>query len=788
MKRVIYCMFLLSVICVSEVMAQGIYGKVRDGRDLPIDGVAVVLQTIDSTYVDAVITDSLGCFRINQPTDRAYRLLFQHVLYKTFEKEISTANIGTVILNEKENLLGEVTVKAERPQVKLEGGTLSYNVPQLLKGKAATNAFEIVKDLPGIVFRDENLELVGANKLNIILNGQLTTMSSDQLLQLLRSMPASRVEKAEIMYNAPAKYNVKGALLNIILSKNDSESSSLQGEAGIEYIQRHYATGRAHANLLYANKGLSVDLLVNGSKGRIFAGEDMLARHTLNNKVTEIDQFNRGVNYFNRGNIRLGMDYAFKNKDKLSLSYYLEGGSPRADRSSVTSYTDLSDLGNTTVSTSEVASRDRSATHNLRLQYDNHTGITAGADFTRYHSPSELHYQDQSSSGKKTDMLNNSRQDISRWTAFINKTHNPASGWNLNYGANGSFATSKNYLEYLYDRGNGYEMNWDELEDNTQKEYSVNLFGEVSKSFGEHFSATVGLKGEYFNSDYKSAKESMNLWSDWALFPTASLSYTFTPQHILQFNLSSDKTYPGYWQLSPKKLPINSYSEAVGNPFLKPYRSYEGQFVYIFRQKYMLIAFCDYTPDYFTQLPYQSDTELKNLFGWVNMDYSLEAGLAMVVPFKVGEFWDSRITLRGWRMQEKNSDFFGMSYNRAAYLGLVQMSNTFNLCDRPNLKLTVDGQYITPGAIQGIYDLGYMYEVSAGLKWTFLNDRANLTLKGNDIFASGIPNTIKVDQGNQWSRMRQLNDLRTLQLSFVWKFGGYKAKKHEAVDTSRFGK
>ena len=33
--------------------------------------------------------------------------------------------------------------------------------------------------------------------------------------------------------------------------------------------------------------------------------------------------------------------------------------------------------------------------------------------------------------------------------------------------------------------------------------------------------------------------------------------------------------------------------------------------------------------------------------------------------------------------------------------------------------MTIDGQYVTPGAIQGIYDLGSMYEISAGLKWTF---------------------------------------------------------------------
>lgn len=790
MKRTIYYMILCLLMSLGEIMAQGISGKVMDGKEQPVDGVAVILQTLDSVYVDAVVTDTLGDFRLNHPLDQSYRLIFQHILYNMVEKEITTANVGTVVLEEKDYQLAEITVKGERPQVKLEGGKLTYDVPQLMKDKTATNAFEIIKDLPGLIERNDNLELVGASRLNIILNGQLTTMSADQLIQLLKTMPASRVEKAEVMYNAPAKYNVKGALLNVVLSKNESETPSWQGETGVDYTQYRHAGGDAHVNLLYTNKGFSIDFLLNGNKRRDVMGEDMLARHTLNSGMTEISQHNRALVHVNRGTVRLGMDYTFANEDKLSLAYYLKGDKVLSDRDAFTSYLDLSKPENKSESTSLVRDDGHSAIHNIRLQYDGHAGISAGADFTRYHSPSVLDYQDTNTNtnGSRTDMINNTRQDVSRWSVFLNKTHSFASGWGLNYGVHGGYASSKNYSEYLYDQGAGYEMDEEALEDNTQKEYIVDIFAEVSKSFGERFSATVGLKGEYFKSDYASSRENMNLWNEGALFPTVSLSYTFSPRHILQFDISSDKTYPGYWQVSPQVTPLNSYSEVAGNPLLKPYRTYEGQMVYIFRQKYMLVAFCEYTPDYFAQLPYQSDTELKTVFRFENMDYSLEAGLAVIIPFNVGRFWNSRITLRGWRMQEKNDNFHGISYNREAYLGLAHMSNTFNLCDKPNLKMTIDGQYVTPGAIQGIYDLGSMYEISAGLKWTFLNDRASLTLKGDDIFASSIPRTIKINQGNQWSRMRKLNDERCLKLSFVWKFGGYKEREHDSIDTSRFGK
>ena len=59
MKRTIYYMILCLLMSLGEIMAQGISGKVMDGKEQPVDGVAVILQTLDSVYVDAVVTDTI---------------------------------------------------------------------------------------------------------------------------------------------------------------------------------------------------------------------------------------------------------------------------------------------------------------------------------------------------------------------------------------------------------------------------------------------------------------------------------------------------------------------------------------------------------------------------------------------------------------------------------------------------------------------------------------------------------------------------------------------------------
>ena len=789
MKRILYYMMFLLVTGNGMLIAQNtIHGKVTDTDDIPVDGVAVVLQTLDSVYVDAVVTDSLGQFNLNRAADQTYRLLFQHLLYEPFQQEISQADAETIRLTAKDYELDGVVVKAERPKVKVENGALKYDVPQLMKDKSVSNAFEAVKQLPGIIGGTDEIQLLGAGAPRIILNGQLTTMSADQLITMLKSIPSSRVKNVEVMYNAPAKYNIKGAVINVILDKGSTEETALQGEAGVDYLQKHFATGKAHANLLYSTSNLTVDFLVNGEKGRYFEGENIMARHTLENSVTEVYQSGRGNGRINSGDMRLGVDYKLKNEDMLSAAYTLGGNNIKKNRVAETSFSVLQDAETSDQRFSRTTGEDKVTLHNIRMQYDGYTGITAGMDFTRYSSPSFQNFRENRGQETLTDMQNNSKQNISQWALFTNHTHTFSTGWTLNYGVHGGYTSSKTYIDYLYNKGYGYEPDPDLLENNTQKEYTGNLFAEVSKDFGEHFSATASLKGEYFRSDYNSNGSKSTLWNDWTFFPNASLSYVFTPQHILQLNVNSDKTYPSYWEITPQITPINSYSVVMGNPALKPYRSYEGQFLYILKQKYTFMVFAQYEPDYFAQLPYQSSTELKNVFRYENMDYNLMAGIGAVIPFRIGEFMNSQFTAQGIRMRQKLDHFNDISFDNSKYLGQFFLNNTFTLSkSRPNLKLDLNGYYIT-GAVQGIYDLGSVYNVSAGLKWQFANDKATVLLKCDNIFRSNLPKKVEINQANQYSRMTKIDDTRCVTVSFIWKFGGYKSKQHDKVDTSRFGK
>ena len=124
--------------------------------------------------------------------------------------------------------LPEVMIIGERPVVKASQGKLVYDLPQLIRDLPVDNAYDAVKELPGVTEMNGGLQLAGQG-VTVILNGKVTTLSVEQLYTLLRSIPASRIEKAEVMYNAPARYQVRGALINVQLKQTSDGPYFLAG-------------------------------------------------------------------------------------------------------------------------------------------------------------------------------------------------------------------------------------------------------------------------------------------------------------------------------------------------------------------------------------------------------------------------------------------------------------------------------------------------------------------------------------------------------------------------------
>ena len=218
--------------------------------------------------------------------------------------------------------LPEVMITGERPVVKAEQGKLVYDVPRLVGSLPVDNAYDAVKNLPGVVSMNDALTL-GGQPVTVVINGKVTTLSVEQLSTLLKSMPVSRIEKAEVMYSAPARYQVRGPMINLILTSGIGKEPSLQGELYTAYSQLHYESLAERASLLYSGRKFSADLLYSYSYSRERRETDKEALHTLaDGSVHPMNMYDITTSRHNNHQIRLGMDYAFTDKHLLSSGLY----------------------------------------------------------------------------------------------------------------------------------------------------------------------------------------------------------------------------------------------------------------------------------------------------------------------------------------------------------------------------------------------------------------------------------------------------------------------------------
>lgn len=660
--------------------------------------------------------------------------------------------------------LPEVMITGERPIVKAQPGKLVYDLPRLIASQPVDNAYDAMKELPGVTEMNGGLQLAGQS-VTVILDGKVSTLSTEQLYALLRSIPASRIANAEVMYNAPARYQVRGALINITLKQTTGGSNSWQGELYAKYKQKHNEGFEERASMLYTKNKVSADFLYSHIHGRNYTVTNKEAMHSLSDgSVHPMNTNEVGHSRSHTHSFRIGTDYNITKDHQLSFVY----------NGNYSTYHNRVNITGSQVSRTTNGSTDWM--HNGRLDYRTPFGLKAGAELTYYRSPSNqlLHSRLQD---EQLDFLTEDCQRINRWKFFLAQEHSLNNGWELNYGA--VYTTSlDNSYQYYFDPETGQPLTAsDALNDmkSRRREQTLNMYAGFSKSFGEKLSLDASLAIEHYNT---------TVWNQWDWYPTINLTYMPAAGHVLQLALSSDKDYPDYWALQDNISYIGGgYSEIHGNSLLKPSQNYEFQMTYILKSKYIFSAWFNHTKDYETQTLYQSSKRLVEIYKYLNFDYQQQAGLQASVPFTIKKWLNSRITLMGIWHHEKDGDFWDIPFNRKRVYGIAQMNNTFTLSTKPDLKLNVTG-FVHSKAIQGIYDLPTSGNVNAALRYSLAKGKAIINLYCNDIFETGqISPYIRFSTQNVTNHY---SCYRELGVSFTYKFGGYKEKAREEVDTSRF--
>ena len=684
---------------------------------------------------------------------------------------LSVANVKAQTLTHTDSLtmenmmhnLPEVMVKGSRPIVKAERGMLSYNMPLLLKQLPADNAYEALTRIPGISDATGSISFSG-NEVTLIVNGQATTLTQEQLTERLKAMPAAQLAKAEVMLSAPARYHVRGMAINIV-TKDYAGTNQLSGQVIGGMKQSKYAKGFGDLYLSLQRGKFGLDAQYKYVNGNSYGESSRIANHPLgNNRVyynDETGQKSFGITH----NYRLGMNYAFSKNHRLDVAY--------------TGHWDkrCSNSNTTGSSISGMHHDSHEYLHNVDVNYSLPFGLTLNGSYTYYRTPQQqaldgTMHTDESMPETERNLTSGSEQTINKWMFTADQTHSLAHGWGLSYGVKGQFTSNKSYQTTI-DKDGTIQPNGTSSVDNNERIW--NIYAGFNKQINKAISVEASVAAEQYHSP---------IWDKWRVYPTLNALWNVNDNHLLNLSFSSNSEFPSYWSTMSNVFYSSTYSEIHGNPDLKPFSYYNVNLMWQIKRRYTLMAFASLKPDYFVQLPYQTTERMAVIMKETNFDYSNSYGLQASVIFNAGKWLNGNVFAVGTYKHDKSSNFFDLPFNRKKLSVILGGTASIKLCQTQDLRLILNPFYQTK-AIQGVYDISPIFRMNAKLQWSSHDGKWGLRLNGNNIFNNKY-DTRSV-QGNQDYRMKINYNWASVTFAVIYKFGGYKEKTVKEVDTSRMG-
>ena len=658
--------------------------------------------------------------------------------------------------------LPEVMVKGSRPIVKAERGMLSYNMPLLLKQLPADNAYEALTRIPGVSDATGSISFSG-NEVTLIVNGQATTLTQEQLAERLKAMPAAQLTKAEVMLSAPARYHVRGMAINIV-TKDYAGTNQLSGQIIGGMRQNKYANEFGNLYLSLQRDKFGLDAQYKYVNGNSYGESSRIANHPLgNNRIhynDETGQKSFGITH----DYRLGMNYAFSKSHRLDVAY--TGQWDKTNSNSRTTGSSISGMH-----------RDsHEYLHNVDVNYALPFGLTLSGSYTYYRTPQQQALDGTITTENKNETERNltsgSEQTINKWMFTADQTHSLAHGWGLSYGVKGQFTSNKSYQTTIDKDGSVLPDGTSSVDLN---ERIWNIYAGFSKQINKAISLEASVAAEQYHSP---------VWDKWRVYPTLNALWNVNDNHLLNLSFSSNSEFPSYWSTMSNVFYSSTYTEIHGNPDLKPCSYYNLNLMWQIKRRYTLMAFANLKPDYFVQLPYQTTDRMVVIMKETNFDYSNSYGLQASAIFSAGKWLNGNVFAVGTYKHDKSRNFFDLPFDRKKLSVILGGTASVKLCSTQDLHLILNPFYQTK-AIQGVYDISPIFSMDAKLQWSSHDGKWGVRLNGSNIFNNRF-DTRSV-QGNQDYRMKVNYNWSSFTFAVIYKFGGYKEKTVKEVDTSRMG-
>ena len=517
------------------------------------------------------ITDEAGRFTLSVPTGK-YDIKIEYLAFKDFLLEnieiTEDYDMKIISLETDESQLAEVEVVGERTTVEYKLDKKVFNVGKDLASKGGS-VTDILDNVPSVsVDAGGGISLRGSSNVKILINGKPSVLAGNNGLEQL---PASLVEKVEVITNPSARYEASGTagILNIILKKNKRHGLGGSVQLTTGFPAHH----RANINVNYKTEKFNLFSNV-GYRYSNFFGERTRLQTVQHDGITSIlnqteDQKRNDDHY----NFYVGGDYYINEKNTLTASYY-HNKLVNTDVTD-TKYTYWDGNGVVDSIITQVENYVEPQNYNqLEIDYVK-TFDKKGRKFTTnvaydfwnddenevLSKQYEIPFDGKPTHTETRDI--ESSKDLLIQTDFVS----PLTGksrFEAGFRAEIRRITSDYTAAINEEVVDKYDnvLNYDEKIYGAYVQYG----NEIKK-----FSYLLGLRGEYSDIGISDREnEFRNNKKYPGLFPTAHLTYSFSETLNAQLSYSRRINRPQFWQLNPFGGLSDSRNVFAGNPDLNP--------------------------------------------------------------------------------------------------------------------------------------------------------------------------------------------------------------------------
>ncbi|MEL7361768.1 MAG: TonB-dependent receptor, partial [Bacteroidota bacterium] len=213
---------------------------------------ATVWSARDSSLVTGALTDAEGGFDIRPLRPGRYYLTLTYVGYVNqriddlaLRPGSLVADLGTLELVPDAALLEGVQVEGIRDDIEVQVDRTVFNTADQIAADVGS-VTDLLRNVPAIeVDIDGNISLRGNQNVAIQINGRPVPITGAFLASYLQQLPASSVERVEVIPNPSAKYDPEGlgGIVNIILKENTDLGLSGGITTAVETIGGFNASG-----------------------------------------------------------------------------------------------------------------------------------------------------------------------------------------------------------------------------------------------------------------------------------------------------------------------------------------------------------------------------------------------------------------------------------------------------------------------------------------------------------------------------------------------------------------